>query len=816
MAITRGQSRFDGASLRRVRLSLFLFVLAAALCPIPATAQVVLSDQPDSAIRPWPATWMTHPVAPGDSFGVYHFRRSFELDSQPDRFVAYVSADNRYRLLVNGVDVSNGPARGDLMHWNYETVDLAEHLRPGRNTLAAVVWNYGPHRPVAQFSYHTAFLVQGEGESEAVVNSGPEWKVFWNRAYAPIPITFEDVNGYYASPPGEHVNAREYPWGWETDEFDDAEWPAAREFVFREGTDRGALPRGAHPYGEAGGWQLVPRSIPAMVETLQRIPRLRRAEGVDADDDFLNGTGDLVIPANARAVLLLDQTYVTNAYPVIETSGGDEAALMLTYAEAAVDAEGRKGHRDEVEGKTIRGVRDRFTFGGGERRQFRPLSFRTFRYIQMEVQTADEPLRIHDVHGIYTAYPFEERGRFSSDLSWLEEMWDINWRTAEICAWETYFDTPYYEQLQYVGDTRLQALISLYVSGDDRLMRNAITQFAHSQVPEGITASRAPSELAQFIPPYSLVWVTMLYDYLMYRDDPAFVRQYLPGARAVLAWYERRIDDTGLLGPMPWWNYVDSPAFTRGVPPGAEDGNSAVITAQFAYTLRKAQELEIELGEPALASRFGALADSLGAALHARTWDAERGLFADTPEKEGFSPHVNAFAVLADIVPQGEQRPLMERLAADSSEAQPNFYFRFYIDEALHKVGLGDRYIDRLAPWQTFLELGLTTTPERPEPTRSDSHAWTAHPNYGLLATVLGVRPAEPGFGAVHVAPALGPLRRAEGRVAHPAGDIDVRLEREGEDGLRGEVTLPPGVTGVLEWEGMELQLNPGNQAVDL
>ncbi len=809
------QSRSSAVKVRLTWLNVVAVAMAAALFPTTAGAQPGSSPSPDSATHPWLATWIVHPEAPGDSFGVYHFRRTFDLSARPDRFVVHVSADNRYRLLVNGAPASSGPARGDLMHWNYETVDLAAHLKAGRNTLAAVVWNYGPHRPVAQISYRTAFLVQGDGESEAVVNTGSEWKVLQNRSYAPVSVTSEDVRGYFASTPGEALDARSYPWGWEQEDFPDEAWPAARAFVFREGTDRGALPRGSHPYGEAGGWQLVPRSIPPMEETLQRIPRLRRSEGVTDGDDFLKGTGDLVVPANARAVLLLDQTYVTNAYPVLETSGGTGATLTLTYAEAAVDSEGRKGNRDEIEGKTIHGIRDRFTFDGGAHRRFSPLSFRTFRYIRLEVRTEDEPLHVHDLHGIYTAYPFEERGSFSSDLPWLERMWEINWRTARVCAWETYFDTPYYEQLQYVGDTRLQALISLYVAGDDRLMRNAITQFAYSQIPEGITASRYPSELGQFIPPYSLVWVTMLYDYWMYRDDPAYVRQYLPGSRAVLAWYERRIDGTGLLGPMPWWNYVDSPAFPRGVPPGAEDGNSAVITAQFAYTLRKAAELEAGLGEPALSSRYGALADSLGAALRAHTWDAGRGLFADTPAKAGFSQHVNAFAVLADLIPEEEQLSLMERLVADSAVIQPNFYFRFYIDEALHDVGLGDRYVDRLAPWQSMLALGLTTTPERPEPTRSDSHAWTAHPNYGLLATVLGVRPAEPGFRSVHIAPALGPLRRAEGRVAHPAGDVVVRLERDEEAGLLGEVTLPPGLTGVFEWRGRQLRLGPGPSVVD-
>lgn len=783
-----------------------LLAACAAVSVAPASGAAQMPD-------PWEATWIVHPAAPADSFGVFHFRRTLELASVPERFVVHVSADNRYRLYVNGTEVSNGPARGDLMHWNYETVDIAAHLRAGANTLAAVVWNWGPYRPVAQISYRTAFVLQGEGDA-AVVNSGPEWRVYWNRAYSPLPVTGQDVRGYFAAAHGEVVDAGAYPWGWEDAPGIDAEWPAAQPFAFRAGTEGGALPRGSHPYGEAGGWQLVPRPIPPMEEWPQRLATVRRAEGVAADDSFLRGEGDLVIPANTHAVLLLDQGFNTNAYPVLETSGGAGARLTLTYSEALVDGEGRKGNRNEIEGKSINGIRDRFILDGGERRLFRTLAFRTFRYLQLEVETAAEPVRLHDLHGIFTAFPFEERGRFSSDEAWLAEMWEINWRTARICAWETYFDTPYYEQLQYVGDTRLQALISLYVAGDDRLMRNSIDQFAHSIIPEGITASRYPSELGQYIPPYALVWVTMLYDHWLHRGDADYVRQYLPAARGVLGWYERHLDATGLLGPMHWWNYVDSPAFQRGVPPGAEDGNSAVITAQFAYTLRLAAELERGVGDAPFAARSDSLADALGAALRAQAWDSERGLFADTPARDSFSQHVNAFAVLADLLPPAEQTEVMRRIDADTSLVQPNFYFRFYIDEALRHAGLAERYVPRLDPWRDMLALGLTTTPEQPDPTRSDSHAWTAHPNYGLLATVLGVRPASAGFGTVRIAPAPGPLRRLEGVVPHPAGEIEVRLERAGEAGLRGTVTLPAGVTGTFAWQGREVALREGAQEV--
>jgi hypothetical protein len=113
-----------------------------------------------------------------------------------------------------------------------------------------------------------------------------------------------------------------------------------------------------------------------------------------------------------------------------------------------------------------------------------------------------------------------------------------------------------------------------------------------------------------------------------------------------------------------------------------------------------------------------------------------------------------------------------------------------------------------------MLALGLTSTPENPEPTRSDTHAWAAHPNYGLLATVLGVRPASPGFHTVRIAPALGPLKHAEGTIPHPLGDIEVAFDRVGATGVRAIITLPPGLSGIFEWAGKGSPLHAGRQEI--
>jgi alpha-L-rhamnosidase len=774
------------------------------------------------------AAWIAPPGLPGDSSIVFHARRAFDVASKPDHFVIHVSGDNRYRLFVNGESVASGPQRADVMHWRYETIDIAPRLRTGRNVLAALVWNWGAARPVAQHSHRTGLLVQGDNESVAsLVNTGPGWKLRVDSAYRFVPPAFGEIRGYYAATPGESVDGARYPWGWEETSYDDASWftvpaaPAGRRGGPPGGQAAAVVGRvalaNAPGGGEVGEWLLTPRDIPLMEETPQPFARVRRSDGVAASDGFLRGVGDLVIPAHTKASVLLDQSRTTNAYPVLETSGGQGTTVSLTYAEGLLDAKGQKGNRNEVDGRTIHGLRDVIVLDGGSHRRFQSLFWRSYRYVQLDVETRDEPVRIHDVHGIFTGYPFQERGRFTSDARWIDSVWTMDWNGARLGAFETYMDTPYYEQLQYVGDTRVQALISLYVSGDDRLARQAIEQFDQSRIADGITTSRYPSALTQLIPPFSLIYVVMVHDYYMLRDDPAFVKQRLSGIRGILDWYGRHIDSTGMLGPMPFWNYVDwSPRWPRGVPPRANDGHSSTISLMYAYALQQASDLENGLGAAGLGALYKARADSVIRATRSRSWDDGHRLFRDAPDTAAFSQHTNVLALLTGAVPSADRRNLMERVLSDSTLAQATYYFGFYVFEALRETGLADRYVERLAPWRQMLALGLTSTPENPEPTRSDTHAWAAHPNYGLLATVLGVRPATPGFRTVRIAPSLGPLQRAEGRVTHPSGDIDVTLQREGTAGLHAVVTLPTGVTGVFEWGGKRVALHAGRQELRL
>jgi alpha-L-rhamnosidase len=791
----------------RYKINLVFFVGIFLLSAVAKASDVNIN--PDLLTKRWQANWISHPTASLKDFGVFHFRRTFDLDTQPEKLVIHVSADNRYQLFVNGQNICRGPARGDFMHWRFETIDIAPYLVKGKNSIAAVVWNFGEFIPAAQMTIKTAFVLQADDSKFSFLNSDQKWKVIKDMAFSPIAPT---LNTFIVIGPGEKIAADKYPWGWQQTDFNDSAWEGARLL------DK-AVPPGV---ATNNNWMLVPRTIPFMEDKFQRINKIRRAAGIEINDFIFDGNRKLTIPANTTATILFDQTFLTTAYPELSVSGGKDSQINLTYSEGLFDSKMQKGNRDEIEDRKIVGYTDTFLPDGGDNRTFATLWFRTWRYIQMDIQTKDTPLTINDFSGRFTAYPFKENASFASSDPSIKNIWDVGWRTARLCAGETYYDCPYYEQLQYVGDTRIQAFISLYVAGDDRLMRNTITGFDDSRVAEGLTQSRYPCSSMQIIPPYSLFWVAMVHDYWMHRDDAEFVKSFLPGIDNVLNWHEKYIDSTGMLGQNPWWNFVDwAWPWDRnkgigGVPSLDNKGHSSILTLQYVYALNYAAQLNDAFGRKYFADHYRKLADSLKKSTYKLCWDEKRGLLADTPDKTSFSQHANVLAVLVDLVDANDQQALVEKIIAEKDLTQCTFYYRYYLIRAAKKVGFGDRYIEMLQPWRDMLKIGLTTFAENPEPSRSDCHAWSASPNYDLLATVCGIMPAEPGFKSVRIEPHLGPLTWVEGKMPHPLGEITVRIERDGKSNVKANITLPPGLSGKFIWAGKSVDLKPGPQMITL
>jgi hypothetical protein len=296
----------------------------------------------------------------------------------------------------------------------------------------------------------------------------------------------------------------------------------------------------------------------------------------------------------------------------------------------------------------------------------------------------------------------------------------------------------------------------------------------------------------------------------------------------VLDWFlsHQRLD--GLLGKIPWWPFLDwGKDFDFGMPPQEEHGGSSALTLQFVEALRYAAELEKAYGDPTIADKYNAAAQRAAAAVWKLCWDPQYGLLADTPAKKHFSQHANILGVWLDVVPSEQRKAVFEKVLFAShdvglvgeGEIPPmtaaTYYFRFYLARALEHAGMGDEYLHLLGPWKDMLSLGLTTWAESAEPTRSDSHAWSAHPSYDLLTIVAGIHPKSPGFQSVLIEPHLGNLQHLNAAMPIPQGMVEVEFNRTAA-GVTAGVTLPAGVSGELVWKGNKHALNQSRQEIHL
>jgi len=776
-------------------VSCFIFSVNAQSGEIPA--------------HPWSANWIAMRGTTGTEYGIYYFRKNIILETKPATFKVHVSADNRYKLYVNGVLVSLGPARGDTYSWNYETVDLAPFLKQGKNTVAALVFNESQFRPVAQISFRTGFVLQGSTAAEDIINTNNTWKCINERAYQPFPGWFP-----VAASKGEIMDMNQAITGWNETDFDDSKWAFAEDLF-------GAQPKGRN---DGYGWMLKPSPLPQMELTDQRISTLRQATGVTVPGGFPKAKVALTIPANTTATLLLDQDTLTNAYINLHFSGGKGGSITLRYVETLYEkgnnGRRRKGNRNEVEGKDFFGRADSIVSNGNAGQRYTTLYWRSFRYIQLNVRTGDTPLTIDDLYGTFTGFPFKMKATLSTDNTELKKIMGIGWRTARLCAIETYFDCPYYEQLQYIGDTRIQAMVSYYNAGNDTLARNAISQVDGSRLPEGVTQSRWPSNGIQVIPGFSLWYIGILHDYWMYRNDPVFVKDKLPGVRAILGFFERYQQANGSLKDVPFWTYEDwvgGHGWDFGRPTKGTDGSSALLDLQLLWAYQWAAQMEARLGMQAFADLYISKAARLTETIRRKYWSPSKGLFAETIAKNTFSQHTNSLAILTGAAQKEKWAVMSKKILGDTSLAQCSIYFKYYMHQALTKAGLGNDYLSWLGVWRDDIKLGLTTWAEEPDPqySRSDCHAWGASPNIELYRTLLGIDSEAPGFQKVSITPHLGQITHISGSMPHPNGQINVAYALSGSK-WHIQIVLPPKTTGTFTWKDKSYPLKTGKNEFSL
>ena len=756
----------------------------------------VLLDRPpfDAAGRGWkpggvwPARWVTARGVAAEGGPQVMW---FSLQSPGGRARVHVSGDQRYELFVGGERVGGGPEAGDERRWRFDSYDVD---LPAGTRVRARVWWLGHAAPLAWHGVRPAFLLAAEGgEGGEGWNTGSaDWLAQATPVAAVVDSATFGAGGYLDRVPAGAL------WP------DESAWTPATVVPRAVGQALEHAAGQAINAGDERNTASPRRLIPAMLPAMRREALAGRVVHCDGDPDaavdpasnrpgraaawqaLLDGGGPLESSGVER--VLIDFGGHACAWPTVAATG--HGTVAVRWGETLYDGDGRhwaglpKGDRGATGGKRFFGVGDLFQAGDG--REATPPTWRAGRYAQVEVRPESAAaaaasgvgeVRVDRLAFEATGYPHEFEGTFDvadGPGPLLARLDPICRRTLSACSHDTYMDTPFYERLQYVGDTRIQALLTYALTRDDRLPRQAILAFDDSRRTDGLTRSRWPSSEDQCIPPFSLWWVAMVHDHALWRDDAAFVKGRMNGVRAVL--------DAWLDGPPAGWMFCDwVPSWDAGVPP---DGG-AIFAAHLCGVLRLAAELEREYGRHAFADLYLHEAKRRAADLVGRHWNGTLFDVAGTRCEQAqilalLSPDV------VDAMPPGAADGLWRTLRDGNFDAVASVYFSHYLFDLCHHRRDLTPMTRRLSLWRDMLDAGCRTTVEGPDPSRSDCHAWSAHPTLHAITTVLGVRPVGFGFERAIVAP----LARGRCEVPHPSGTI--RVEATGRGRVR--VEAPAGV----------------------
>lgn len=846
----------------------------------------------------WPVGWLHAPagMTPAGTPALLGFRCRFALH-RPIVFQMHVTADEQYRLFLDGDLAGAGPEAGDRANWFYESFRV--ELPAGEHVLALEVEAFGERRAASRASVRPGMLCAAEGldapaelcGGAMVAHAGEDsfgWQVARLAGVEFPPLADESLaSAQWAdmTGPGYAFDRSRYRPDWWND--DGLAWVEPARGAGGNG--------GMRLYPSAPVPLLRPALLPPARELEHRIWRVccvrsalhSNAAGGNTPDAshwqaLLQDGEALTIPSDTSCEVVLDSGDYLCAFSELHTAGGRGAMLSLAWSEALRTSDGQKTRplwRNAQDASTpivgsdpivgcgqnigcglnsegvdeggwlagaFAGVRDRVRLNGGTTRLRMP-QWRAGRFLHVRVRTQQEPLRLERLRVLNSVYGPAPRNLmledtirppagneptslaepndgtpFATDDASFDRLLRACLRTARACRRDVFMDCPHYEQLQYVGDTRLQILLSYLLDPDHRPARRALELIAASgQNPTRLPLGCYPGKGGGLLPPFALWLAPMVRDYALWRDDAATVRRLLPCLRGVLDWFLQLLDPCGLVRSPFGWNFLD--AALGQIVPGGEPGKiSGPLNWQLALALRDTADLEQTFGEPECAARFRRHAAALSAAAD-RLLLRPDGVFADTPDwrddPNGATPseHGQILALLGGTLGYERQNSLRNALAGGVPMRPTGGYFTHYLFEVFRDMGRADLLFARLDPWRWALAAGFLTFPEHFSPsTRSDCHAWNAHPLYHFYATLLGIRPLGWGFRRVRIAPLPGPLTCLRGVVRHPRGALSADLRRDADGSWRATVTLPPNVSGEMVWNNKTHPLSPGSQVLRL
>lgn len=756
------------------------------------------------------------------------FKNTFTLE-QDIETVLHISADNRFEAKLDGEFFGAGPDRCDLNHWSFGSYRVK--LEKGTHTLSVHCWHYRPgvEVPAAQITFNPGFILGcSDPELAPIFNTGvAEWLV---RRYSGISFErflLQDSGNWRGG------NITHYPV------------ISADRFFRQNAYQKAAIVLG--PF-KRNGWgsphagpKLFPSDLPEQIRVFNGLKGTTvRAvfanscgleetvteahisnEAVTAWQNAFDNGLEMTVPANSELAVLVDLNDYYCGYSFATLDGGDQDSLVrMIWTESLYNKDNVKADRSQVLDKYFcqYATADIFNKLDGQQHDFRTFWWCSGRYLLLHFKSGAAPIQVRKIGFIESRYPLEMESSITFPDNDLNRVIPMMFRGLQMCSHETYMDCPYYEQLMYVGDTRLECLATYVTAQDHRLPKRALDLFNWSRSDwDGLVAERHPCCAPQLSTTFSMIWTYMLKDYLMFRglERKEFLALRDSVRNMIHILKDQYTNDEGLIENLPGWSFVDwvpNHDWQVGRPyPGQDDSITAIFNLFFLGAIKTAVELEEE--GTALQMHFKEVFEQTKAAILKAFYEPEKHLFSDDAAHTHYSRHAQCLALLFDALDGEEAQACFDEMLKRNDLAEPTIYFSHYLFETLQKFGRGGDIADRMGVWLDQVDQGATTTWERPEPTRSDCHAWGAHPLFHYYATIAGIRPASPGFKTVRIAPQMGRLPHVEGKMVHPAGFIVFDLNNQAGT-VSGKITLPEGLTGEFVQNGTSIPLQSGENVI--
>lgn len=755
---------------------------------------------PENEIKKWN-------ILQGDMNGRFaYYRCVTEIDSEASLKIS-ITANSRYRLWINGCAVLSGPCKGDRHRQYYETVEVTDFLQKGKNVLAVQVLFCDPNVVIHQsderapifaaaslsvghrLAVEGTILGTGRKVLGNVTTGKADWKVCLDGSFYLKSNDFTLNFGAVC----EEINFNNTTSGWREITLDDASWsaPSVLGPVIAGSFDQNV--------GLYGALRIQKRCIPLLLEEECSFPDT-------AVSPWSGNDGTLVIKAGDCRELVLDAGVHTNAYLKYLFEKGTGAEVSITYSEK-YSCSGMEIRRTDSSLGRLEGLTDKIILDGSHL-SYEPFWFRTFRFIRLKIQAADEDVILYAPQMRKTGYPLTVQSEIHSSEDWVNRLWEICVRTLKNCMAETYMDCPYYEQMQFPMDTRLQALFTYSLSSDVRLVKKALEDFHCSMLPDGLIQGKYPSSFPQVISTFSLHYIFMLEEYYRQTLDRETAKRYRPDVDAILDYYDRHLGENGLVEHLGYWQFVDWQYAWKenmGVPTAALCGPSTIINLMYASALKSGACINEVTGRAETAREYYTRQQSILRQVQALCWDGQKGLFREGPHTEQYSQHAQAWAVLNGMVSKDEGKAILKRTLADPDVLQCSFSTGYELFRAFEWA---EDYEDTkilMKKWIRLIDLECTTCPEEPENGRSECHAWSALPIFEFMRCMAGIKMDADGWESVIIRPHMENMEELEGCAATPKGIIKFYYQKKQDiyqislpSGLKGRLILPDGTVREL------------------